>query len=387
MNRITIGLSILLLFFTADASAQKKQLPSLQWKIAGELPAAAGQKAIGLAGPAAGVDHERLLIAGGSNFPDSMPWLGGRKKYYDEVYVYRKNENDSLVYQASFRLPLPLAYAASCSTPEGILVAGGENEKGLSDKVFIMGWDVRAEKMVIKDLPALPIALTNAAVAASGNFVCLAGGETANAVSDQCWRLDLDQLQKGWTLLPSLPRPISHAVLVQQKEGMRDCFYLIGGRKKNSGSTSDLYASVFQFDIARSEWKEKRPLPYALSAGTGAATGNRFIYLFGGDAGETFHKTEELIAAINKETDPVKKQTLNQQKIALQSAHPGFCRQVFLYDTRKDSWIEAGCIPFPAPVTTVAVKWVNKILIPCGEVRAGVRTGEIVVSSEMSNEW
>jgi N-acetylneuraminic acid mutarotase len=168
---------------------------------------------------------------------------------------------------------------------------------------------------------------------------------------------------------------------------MRDCFYLIGGRKKNSGSTSDLYASVFQFDIARSEWKEKRPLPYALSAGTGAATGNRFIYLFGGDAGETFHKTEELIAAINKETDPVKKQTLNQQKIALQSAHPGFCRQVFLYDTRKDSWKEAGCIPFPAPVTTVAVKWGNKILIPCGEVRAGVRTGEIVVSSEMSNEW
>lgn len=376
MNRLTIGLSILLLFFTAEASAQKNQLPH-QWKIAGELPAAADQQAIGLAGPAAGVDHERLLIAGGSNFPDSMPWLGGRKKYYDEVYVYRKDENDSLVYQASFHLPFPLAYAASCSTSEGILVAGGENEKGLSDKVFLLGWNAKTEKITIRDLPALPVALTNASIAASQNFVCLAGGETAESVSDQCWRLDLDQLQKGWTRLPSLPKPVSHTVMVGQNAGAHDCFYLIGGRKKNPGSTSDLYASVFQFDIARGRWTEKRPLPYALSAGTGAAAGKRFIYLFGGDAGETFHQTEALIAAINQERDPLKKQTLNQQKIALQSSHPGFCRQVFLYDTQKDDWKEAGCLPFPAPVTTVVVKWGNTILIPCGEVRAGVRTGEI----------
>lgn len=40
------------------------------------------------------------------------------------------------------------------------------------------------------------------------------------------------------------------------------------------------------------------------------------IILFGGDKGIVFNKTEKLIAAINAEKDPVKKQELIQKKQA-----------------------------------------------------------------------
>src|SRR5690348_1740468 len=110
----------------------------------------------------------------------------------------------------------------------------------------------------------------------------------------------------------------------------------------------------------------------------GVAFGTNSILLFGGDKGTTFHKTEELIFAISNEKDEAKKARLNAEKIKVQSTHPGFCRQVLLYNTKKDEWKTIGNIPFDSPATTTAVKWDNKIIIPGGEIRAGVRTTQIL---------
>ncbi|MDQ3279035.1 MAG: sodium transporter, partial [Bacteroidota bacterium] len=171
---------------------------------------------------------------------------------------------------------------------------------------------------------------------------------------------------------------MSHAVLVVQSNGKEDCLYLLGGRKRNPGGLSSLYASVLQFRLQKGEWTEKRALPYAISAGTGVAAGNNAILLFGGDTGETFHKTEALIAAIAKEPDAEKKQQLADEKTGVQSSHPGFCRQVLQYDAKRESWSQQGCIPFPAPVTTTAVAWRSAVFLPSGEIKAGVRTPEIL---------
>jgi N-acetylneuraminic acid mutarotase len=50
-----------------------------------------------------------------------------------------------------------------------------------------------------------------------------------------------------------------------------------------------------------------------------------------------------------------------------------------LYDTIKDTWEKVGNIPFASPVTTVAVKWNGDVLIPGGEIRAGVRTPQFLL--------
>lgn len=348
----------------------------MQWTIGAVLPAIDGQQqSLGFAGPVTGVHHEVLFVAGGANFPDGMPWMGGKKKYYDEVYALKKDEKGALKYFKSFRLPEAIAYAAVCSTPQGILYAGGENDQGISNKVWLLQWNASAEKMTVQNLPDLPLAVTNAAIACQENKVYLAGGETKDAASDHFYELDLNDTAAGWQPLPALPRPFSNTVMVMQSN---NCIYVIGGRKKTASGISDLYASVYAFDLKNKKWQEKKPLPYPLSAGTGIAKGDNTILLFGGDKGVVFHQTETLIAAINKEKDEAKKQALIQQKAELQSAHPGFSSDVLEYNTIKDEWKKIDTIPFPGQVTTSAVKWDDEILIPSGEIKAGVRTPNIL---------
>ena len=379
MNHVMIAALLFFLFLTADVSAQKSEVKSIEWDIDGVLPSTKGTM-LGFAGPVAGVSNDVLIVGGGSNFPDSSPWLGGKKKYYDDLYVLKKDKNDSLILFKSFKLPFALAYSANVSTNQGMVVAGGENENGISNKVLLIQWNEATQNVRIKNLPDLPFAITNASAVVHDDKVYLAGGEMASEVSNHLLLLDLNDADAGWEKLSFLPKPISHAVMVVQSNGKNDCIYLVGGRKKNASSPSDLYTSNFRFDLKTNKWTEKKSLPYTLSAGTGVAFGTNSILLFGGDNGATFHKTEEIIFAIDNEKDGEKKKQLTAKKIKIQSTHPGFCKQMLLYNTKKDEWKTVGCIPFDSPVTTTAVKWNDEVIIPGGEIRAGIRTPQILLA-------
>src|SRR4051794_15669468 len=56
-----------------------------EWKQLPSMP-----DAIGLAGSFAGVSNGALLVAGGANFPNKMPWEGGTKVWYNTIYVLEK---------------------------------------------------------------------------------------------------------------------------------------------------------------------------------------------------------------------------------------------------------------------------------------------------------
>ncbi len=379
MKSLTIHFLVMVMLSSNTAVAQQQQINSIQWTIGAEIPATNGQAtALGLAGPVSGIHRDVLMVAGGANFPDSMPWMGGKKKYYDELYVFKKENNHTALYPTIFKLPVPIAYAASCSTPQGVLYAGGENDHGISNKVILLQWNPATENIIIKKLPDLPVAVTNAAATVNGNKVYIAGGETAVAATDHFYSLDLNNQAAGWKQLPAIPKPVSHTVLAVHSNGNNKSVFLIGGRKKNANGISDLYATVYEFDLKKNLWKEKQPLPYPLSAGTGMSTGDGYVWIFGGDKGTTFHQAETLIAAINAEKEDVKKQALIQQKNTLQAAHPGFSKEILRYNTITGKWMKAGSIPFDAPVTTVASLWGKDIVIPGGEIRAGVRTPKIL---------
>src|SRR5690348_5467737 len=46
----------------------------------------------GFAGSFAGVSGGALLVAGGSNFPAAKPWEGGKKVWYDTVFLLERPE-------------------------------------------------------------------------------------------------------------------------------------------------------------------------------------------------------------------------------------------------------------------------------------------------------
>ena len=66
----------------------------------------------GVSAPFAGFVGNRLIVAGGCNFPDVPAAEGGRKKFYNAVYAIDVNvENCRWRYLSS--LPFPVAYGVS----------------------------------------------------------------------------------------------------------------------------------------------------------------------------------------------------------------------------------------------------------------------------------
>lgn len=380
LHYILISFISLFMNLFAQSLAQENKSISINWTVAGSIAGSNEQTvALGVAGPIAGVHNNVLLIGGGCNFPGTMPWRGGIKQYYNDLYIYTKDKTGNLDLVFLTKLPYPVGYAASCATAKGVVLAGGENGTGMLDKALLLQWNRSKQNIEIRNLPNLPFPVTNASLAASGNTVYLAGGETALSTTDQFLTLDLNDITAGWKVLSPIPHPVSHSVLAVQPGGESSAVYLIGGRKKNSNGISDLYASVYAYNPSENQWKQKQDLPYPLSAGAGMASGTEKILLFGGDIGETFHKTEELIAAINQEKDTTKKERLNQKKIQIQSSHPGFSNQVLQYSTVTGQWLKLQSVPFTMPVTTVACRWGNDVIIPSGEIKAGVRTPQILL--------
>ncbi|HEX4875968.1 MAG TPA: hypothetical protein VFV31_04800 [Chitinophagaceae bacterium] len=376
-----IVLILITMLSVADNFAQKKT-PAIHWNRAGEIPPLAGQNAsLGVAGPVAGVDGKIIVVAGGANFPDSMPWEGGHKKYYNNIYLFQKKAGQLITLKTDVALAENIAYAACCSTPKGVLYAGGENETGLSDKVFLLKWNDAVKNVVTEKLPALPYAVTNAAAASYNNIVFIAGGEGRNNVSRKCWSIDLNNTVSGWKELAQLPQPVSHAVLVTLESAGVLKLYLIGGRNKTASGISELYNTVYELSPGQEQWKELPVLPYALSAGTGAAYGTSGIFLFGGDRGTTFTKVETCIAAINKATNDREKQELTRQKNQLLESHPGFSKEILYYNINSGRCLSAGFMPYPVPVTTTAFWWKKSVVIPGGEVKAGVRTPQVLIAT------
>ena len=66
-------------------------------------------------------------------------------------------------------------------------------------------------------------------------------------------------------------------------------------------------------------------------------------------------------------------------------SHPGFCKEVLCYNIITDEWTVVDSIPFDTPVTTVAIKWGNEVLIPSGEIKAGVRS-PYILSAKLNSD-
>ncbi|OKL40540.1 sodium transporter [Pontibacter flavimaris] len=341
----------------------------------------------GLAGPLGGVHNNALLLGGGANFPDGLPWEGGKKKYGQDIFVLLKDEQGKYSWHdKTFQLPQPLAYSANVTTAQGVVSIGGENEQGIQNTVLLLQWNPATKEVKVEQLPELPLPLTNAAAAVIDNQVYVAGGETKGKASNGFYRLDLSALTKGWEKLPELPKALSHAVAVVQSNGEYPALYLIGGRARTNSGVSELYGSTFRYDPKKNNWKQLSNITdgkgneTALSAATGVVSGANYILIFGGDKGDIFTQIEQHNAAIARTTDEAEKQKLEAGRLALQTRHEGFSKDIYLYNTVTDTWTKSGTLPY-APVTTFATRWDNDILIPSGEIRPGVRTAEILKGS------
>lgn len=387
MFRTMILFFLMILFFTESTFAQKAGGIAMKWKIAAELPGKNSQtKSLGFAGPVTGITGNKLVIAGGANFPDSMPWEGGKKKYYDDVYILQRGADNKFSWLATKPLHLKknLAYSGNITTPDGIICIGGETDTGHTREVFSLQWDAVKKDILIKELPSLPVKLANMAVANIGKTIYVAGGDDGHKVLNTFFQLDMSVSFPEWKRLPDLPVAMSHSVAVAQSNGKNQCVYVIGGRSKASSGLSDLYNTVFCFDPANNSWKQLSDISdgkttTSLSAATAVPLGETCILLMGGDKGTVFHQIETYNMNITDAKTAEEKERLQTEKIQLLNNHPGFSKDVLVYNTIKDCWTKIGELPGFGPVTTTAVKWNGDIFIPSGEIKPGRRTPEVLI--------
>ena len=392
-----IKISHLLLFLscmlsTNSTKPQQQSADTFSWARVAELPVVNGaDKSFGVAGAFAGISNNVLIVAGGANFPEGMPWMGGRKVYHDEIYVLERNPNGQYAWLNSItsRLKNKLAYGASVSIPDGIVCIGGENESGFSDEVFLIKWNTNQKNIVFRSLPNLPIALANACATHIGNCIYVSGGEDADRALDNFFALDLDDLHPQWKSLPAVPLAMSNSVAISLPDDKGPCIYIVGGRSKTLSGISKLHNTVFRYEPVNKRWKRLAPISDGkhtinLSAGTGFAIDENKILLTGGDRGDIFNRLEKLNVDIAKSVSDRKRRFLEGEKLKILSQHPGFSRVLLMYNSLTDSWSKLGELPFPAQVTTMGVKWDDDMVIPSGEIQPGIRTPYIILGKIIS---
>ena len=358
------------------STAQKKYESPINWKQSGVLPVQPnGLHHMGLSGVVLGVVGDQIIIAGGNNFPEGLPWEGGIKKYYKRVIVYN-NQKDTLLNTFTFNLPANVAYAAVAQLKDGIFYAGGENENGPLNSAYLIKKS-KSQSFEIIELPSLPIAISNAVAVATENAVYVLGGANKEGISNKVWKLALNNIKKGWTVQASMPQPTAFAAAAIANEHI----YIMGGRCKEANGISKIYKEVYAFDVENNFWKQKASLPETVSAACALAIDNNKILFIGGDKIVVFHEVEMLAAKIAATTDTTIKKELTVVKNNLQKTHPGFSKDVLAYDASLNKWSPYAQLGFTAPVTTNAFLFNHKIILPVGEIKPGIRTPYIWVGS------
>ncbi len=418
------------------------------------LPDGSGQQstALGVAGPFAGVHHDRLIVAGGANFPDGLPWIPidatgklPQKIYYDTVFVLSKQNGASPEWSvAKTHLPQPLAYGTSIPTPKGVLCIGGEwktyaedaggkatSTTHPSDQIFLLAWDPQSESVRLKNryaeapepaedfhpFPPLPQATTMLGGTIVDNKIYVLGGATQTGATDKVWMLDLDRarvtkdaagnvLPWRWQAGPPIPGPARILpVVAAQNDGTRSNVYLFSGRTPGNAEESVILTDAYALDPEQKSWKRLRDVggdaPRSVMAGSGLASGKYNILVFGGDRGDVFSKILRLEADLNTCRAAGNQQaaasTLEELNRLRGSEHPGFSRDVLAYHTVTDTWSKLKN-PIPAatepvdgqhhakggPVTTAAVRWGEDIVLASGEIRPGVRSGQMLLARPIS---
>lgn len=366
-----LSLFLLLLFVCAGICCPSVSEAALTVSPVQEGSVASIPDSNGRAGMAAGIVNDEdgspvIIAAGGANFPDGLPWEGGKKIFYKDILRFKNGE-----WEKTGELPEEVAYPAFAGTPGGLIIAGGVNERGHLKSSYI----VNAQGKITR-LPDLPVSSAYPAFAFRNNRLYLIGGqENPDSTSSlKCvYMLDVSSLQPGndghitWKKLPDLPGE-GRILATAGIDGSR--IFVFGGVSLSDNGQGEAVRTylkdVFVFDSVGELWMEKKPsdLPYPLAAPPSPAPAREGMLLLpGGDTGSHYGQSPQ--------------------------THPGQSGEILLYDTLSDQWTTAGSIS-PGIATAPTVTLGKTVYIISGETSPGIRTplvSEIKLDYALELNW
>lgn len=332
----------------------------IKWNNTNSLPLLNGKENKGVAGAFSGFVGSELIIAGGANFLDKMPWEGGIKNWEKTLYYADTHESNYQWGIMTDFLPVPVAYGVSIQLPQGVLCIGGCDAERCFDNVFLI-YKENGLFSLSNDWPSLPVPLANATGAVLDNKIYIAGGQEqiiGENATNYFFVLDLANKDKGWTVLPSWDGDArGYAVSIAANGEGTAGFYLFSGRNYNASGYLEKLADGHLYDPKLNRWTQLEGIFPVMGATAFAKEGN--IVFFGG--------VTKLIPG--------------------SYGHPGFDNILRVYSLTSGIFICEEVLPFSVPVTTNVAVWQDNFYITSGEIKPGMRTpfvyeGKIILSEK-----
>lgn len=300
----------------------------------------------GVSAPFYGMLDGEMILAGGANFPCEDP-LGSaaEKKTYAGIYAA---DPARMQWRRVGSLPEPMAYGASASTPGGLVLISPAGTvymlKGPDD---------------LREINDLKFRIDNAAAAAIGSTVYVAGGNVDGKPSNALYSIDLTSGKvKKLKAMPGNPRV--QPVLAASGGKL----YLWGGfAGKHDGKDATLEVDGLCYDPATNKWSPLPSPPDALSLGGGVAATlpDGRIAAAGGVNKDVF-----LAALQNQAPDYL--------------MHPidwyGFNQRVMIYDPAEGTWSTLAVTPDAARAGCALYVTPDALYIYGGELKPRIRTAE-----------
>ncbi|MFD0799189.1 sodium/solute symporter [Maribacter chungangensis] len=368
---ITLAFLLIGLFIGTSQESPKTTVSNLP-----PLPALTGEsESYGFAGMMGGMHNKVMIAAGGANFPNGLPWEGGKKVYTDAIFVLV----DGKWQIATEKLPTPLAYGASVALPDGLLIIGGENGKTANDAVFLLRYNADDNSIAQETYPQLPEPLAYTAAVVEDGFVYVVGGKNANQSVNSFYRLSLKD-KTVWEQLPDFPgepRALHTAVVQETKEARR--LFVIGGRNQAAGKKSTTPTDYLSYDLKKGVWTNEGPVRMndrkrVLMGASAQASGSMHLLVYGGSDEVLFDELEFIgLQLAQEQNDSIRSQLIKKRDVILND-HPGFSNEILAYNTMTKKWFVYDTVSVQIPVTALSFAKKDGFTIVSGEIAPGIRT-------------
>ncbi len=355
---------ILLLFLAVGFCPVAKAQGLFDVKTVVGFPSGEVGYGLGVSACYAGMIGDRLIVAGGCNFPEP-----GKKKYYSGIYA-AKASADTLRWQLVGYLPEPAAYGGVVALGDSLIFIGGNNHEHSLKTVMSVRLNERKDKAIVRSLSSLPFTVDNMAVALCDGEAYVVGGNQDGKPSASLLRWKVNE-EKGWERLSPIPgNPRVQPICVAHQGGL----YVWGGFFAD-GLQSTVATDGYRYDVASDTWK-KLDAPrdvdgkqVTLTGGTAILHGQSILCLGGVNKDIFWDAISGSYRLVSKEDYLLKDVSWYR-----------FNGYPLSFDPIKGRWKD--CPPCDRRYSRAGaqlVAWGDKLYYIGGEVKPGVRTPEILL--------
>ena len=344
------------------------------------IPDEFGNISKGVSASFAGLIDERLIVAGGCNFPDTAAAEGGKKVFYKDILLL-----DGRKWRKIGDLPRELAYGVSISLPDGLLMMGGRNTDFFSSAVYRLKMDKTSESLTIDSLLPLPVTADNFGGAVLNDVIYVAGGNQDGKPSADVWSLDLKN-PVVWKKCPKIPsRPLVQPVVTAAAGNI----YVMGGFDVAGDSLmAEVSQAVWMYAPGTAKWTKVADYQtdinqYSLSGGAAVALSDDLILTLGGVNKTVFEEALNRNAYLAK-FQPILSDTLTtrlKEEAGNYMFHPEewykFNPTIKAFDTKNNTWSSLGQFQQTALAGSTVVANDKVIYVVNGEIKPGIRTPKI----------